>query len=166
METHLAAVEHPSKQDRLWLERALENARKAAAAGGSPFGAVVAAGAQLLGEGGNETVASASPIRHAEIVAIEAAVRKVGGELPPVATLYSSCAPCIMCLGAAFYAGLRRAVYALDIADVIPLGSGDPPAEPTQLNEFFQLGFSLIKGPQRREALAIVQDALARRGHL
>lgn len=158
--------EHPSEQDLIWLERALENARRAAAAGGSPFGAVVADGRILLGEGGNETVTTRSPIRHAEIVALEAALRAADGELPSSATLYSSCGPCIMCLGAAFYAGLHRAVYALDIADVIPLGSGDPEAEPTQLNEYFHLGFSLLRGVNRAEALTIIRESLAKTGHL
>lgn len=56
----------PSEEDLVWLARALENARKAGAAGGSSFGAVVADGSMLLGEGGNETVTTRSPIRHVD----------------------------------------------------------------------------------------------------
>lgn len=158
--------EQVSEQDRIWVRRALANARSAVEVGESPFGAVVANGALLLGEGWNKTVSGRSPIRHAEIAALEHALGASGGELPSSATLYSSCAPCIMCLGATFYAGLRRAVYAIDIRDVIPLGSGDPNIEPTEVNRSCGLGLVLVAHVYRDEALQIVSAARAMRGRL
>jgi tRNA(Arg) A34 adenosine deaminase TadA len=155
-----------TEQDHVWLDLALENSRRAAQNGGSPFGAVVADGSKLFGAGGNETVLSKSPIRHAEIVALDAALGGANGVLPSSTTLYASCAPCIMCLGAAYYSGIHRIVYALDIADVIKLGSEDLQIEPPTINDLLKLGFSVFKGVGRAEALSIVTDVFQRTGHL
>lgn len=155
-----------SKLDLQWLRRAIEISKNSASNGRSPFGAVVASNKQLLGEGGNETIPAGLPIRHAEVVAIEAALRSVAGQELSSATLYSSCAPCVMCLGTAFYAGLRRIVYALRIADVIPLGSGDPAVEPESMNETLGLVFELHGGVLHKEALEIVLGVYRKRGGL
>lgn len=152
--------------DKYWLSKAIEISRIAAADYGSPFGAVVAINDELLGKGQNETNSSNVLIRHAEVVALESASRSDNNSRLRAATLYSSCAPCFMCLGAAFYSNIARVVYALDIADVVNLGSGDPPFEPTFLNLRLGLGIELIGGEFREEALEVVKDAYSKRSKI
>jgi len=149
-----------------WLRRAIEISRTSVVTGGSPFGAVVAQESRLLAEGGNQTAPTGLPIRHAEVVAIEGALQSRNGQPLESATLYSSCAPCIMCLGTAFYAGIRRVIYSLKIADVVPLGSGDPPVEPEYINETLGLGFQLYGEVLHSEALAVVDTVYRERGWL
>lgn len=154
-------------QDILWLRRAIELSKISAQKGGSPFGAVVAAGDRLLGEGGNETLLNNIPIHHAEVVAISNAIKSMDGDiLPSSATLYSSCAPCFMCLGTAFYGGIKRIIYSLHLKDVVPLGSGDPLVEPDDLNESLLLGIEIHSGVLHPEALEVVLQTYRERGQL
>lgn len=59
-----------------------------------------------------------TPIAHAEISAIVEASRKLGTRtLPPGSRMYTTCEPCIMCLGAMNFSGIDSFVYANSIQD-------------------------------------------------
>ena len=60
-------------EDRTGLDRALELARTAEAAGEVPVGAVVVQEGVILGEAHNETVARRDPTAHAEFLALQRA---------------------------------------------------------------------------------------------
>ncbi len=95
------------------MARALELARRAAAAGEAPVGAVIvdAAGA-VLAEAANAPIASCDPTAHAEIVALRQAAAKLGNyRLKPGLTLYVTLEPCAMCAGAISHARIARLVY-------------------------------------------------------
>ena len=62
-------------------------------------------------------VPDADPTAHAEVVAIRAAARALGSHDLSGAVLYTSCEPCPMCLGAAWWARVDRIVFAADRAD-------------------------------------------------
>jgi tRNA(Arg) A34 adenosine deaminase TadA len=155
-----------SIRDYEWMRRAIEESGRAARTGGSPFGAVVAHEEQLIGIGCNETQRTGSPIRHAEIVAIESALTTSNGVPLTQATLYTSCAPCIMCLSTAYYAGIRRVIYAIEIGDVVALGSGDPSVEPETINNLLGLGLQIYSGVFRAEALEVVRNVFEQRGEI
>lgn len=151
--------------DDKWMQRAIWLSGQAAATGSSPFGAVVVVGEAYF-DGQNATE-NATALDHAETLAIRSALRRQGTPtLGTDSTLYTSCAPCPMCLASAFYGGIRRVVYGLRIADVIPLGSGDRPTEPEELEAFVGFGFEIIGGIRRDEALRVVADVYRERGHL
>lgn len=105
------------EQDPPMLRRAIRLACDNVAAGGGPFGAVVAKDGIVLGEGVNRVVPDADPTSHAEVVAIRAAARALGSHDLSGAVLYTSCEPCPMCLGAAWWARVDRIVFAADRAD-------------------------------------------------
>jgi tRNA(adenine34) deaminase len=116
--------------DARFLERALELAEEASAAGQHPFGAVVVSVVgELLGEGHNTVLADLDPTAHGEIAAIRDAWRRAGswGALRG-GTLYSNCEPCLSCSFVTLQAGLRRVVFAAYGTDVPgfrpPLGGG------------------------------------------
>jgi len=97
--------------DAEWMERALALARRAAAAGEVPVGAVVVREGELLGEGWNRPVSRKDPTAHAEIVALRAAAAAAGNYRLPGATLYVTLEPCLMCAGALVHARVARLVY-------------------------------------------------------
>lgn len=94
-----------------FMEKALEEARAAAARGEVPVGAVVVRDGAVLASAGNRTLALRDPTAHAEILAIRAAAASIGSERLVGCDLYVSLEPCAMCAGAISFARLRRLYY-------------------------------------------------------
>ena len=95
-----------------WMQRALELADRAAAAGEVPVGAVIVRDGQELGAGWNTPIGGHDPTAHAEIVALRAAARAAANYRLPGSTLYATMEPCPMCAGAIVHARVARVVYA------------------------------------------------------
>ncbi len=99
--------------DATWMQRALDVADGAEAAGEVPVGAVIVdAAGDLLAEGSNRVITDADPTAHAEIVALRRAAAKLGNYRLPGSTLYVSLEPCAMCAGALVHARVERVVFA------------------------------------------------------
>ena len=92
---------------------------------GGPFGAVVVQGPRVLGQGWNQVLATQDPTAHAEVTAIRAACRALGTRDHSGCELYTSCEPCPMCLGAAYWARLARVYYSADREDAARGGFQD-----------------------------------------
>jgi tRNA(adenine34) deaminase len=97
--------------DESFMRRALELARRAAAEGEVPVGALVVFQEEILGEGWNRPIAASDPTAHAEIQALRNASLKLKNYRLTGATLYVTLEPCDMCVGAMFHARIARAVY-------------------------------------------------------
>ena len=97
--------------DRDWMEIALGEARRAAANGEVPVGAVLVRDGEILGRGCNGPVAAHDPTAHAEIVALREAAATVGNYRLPNTTLYVTLEPCPMCIGAIVHARVARLVF-------------------------------------------------------
>jgi len=93
------------------MAAALEEARRAAAEGEVPIGAVVALGGAIVGRGFNHPIGSGDPTAHAEIVAIREAARAVGNYRLTGATLVVTVEPCLMCVGALVHARIATLVF-------------------------------------------------------
>ena len=95
------------------MDRALDLAAAAGAAGDVPIGAVVldAAGA-ILGEAGNEREATGDPTAHAEVVALRRAAQAAGSWNLSGTTLVVTLEPCVMCAGAVLQSRVSRVVFA------------------------------------------------------
>ncbi|KRT53616.1 tRNA adenosine(34) deaminase TadA [endosymbiont of Ridgeia piscesae] len=102
----------PDEQDHHFMQRALELAAKAEAAGEVPVGALLVRDGEVIGEGWNRPIGSHDPTAHAEICALRDAARRVGNYRLPDTTLYVSLEPCPMCAGAIVHARVKRVVYA------------------------------------------------------
>ena len=109
---HATPAVPSADEDRRWMRRALELARRGAAMGEVPVGAVLVRDGQLLGSGWNRPRAALDPSAHAEIVALRAAARAVGNYRLPGSTLFVSVEPCAMCAGALVHARVARLVFA------------------------------------------------------
>ena len=98
------------------MQRALDLARAAAAAGEVPVGAVVVdpeTGA-IVGEGANGPISTNDPTAHAEIVALRAAAAAKENYRLTGLTLYVTLEPCAMCAGAISLARIGKLVFAAD----------------------------------------------------
>jgi guanine deaminase len=109
-----------------WLRRAIALAVNNVQSGrGGPFGAVIAKGDAILAEGVNTVTPSNDPTAHAEVNAIREACRTLGQFDLRGYTLYASCEPCPMCLGAIYWARLDALYYAGTREDAAEAGFDD-----------------------------------------
>ncbi len=98
--------------DEHWMNRAIEQARAAAAIGEVPVGAVIVDidGRELAGAG-NRTIIDSDPTGHAEILALRKAATAIGNYRLGGCTVYSTIEPCAMCAGALVNARISRLVF-------------------------------------------------------
>ena len=97
--------------DTHWMGIALEEAKKAAADGEVPVGAIVVKDGAVVSRGRNQTVQCNDPTAHAEIVALRSAAQTLGNFRLSGCTLYVTLEPCAMCAGAALHARVDRVVF-------------------------------------------------------
>lgn len=84
-----------------------------------PYGAIVVdSKGGVIGRSDSKQVTNETPYSHAELIAIQDALKNnnLYGELKGC-TLYVSCEPCPMCMGAILYEEFDRLVYASTLED-------------------------------------------------
>jgi tRNA(adenine34) deaminase len=101
----------PPPGDLDYMQRALEMARGAQAAGEVPVGAVLVRDAMIIASGANRPIGACDPTAHAEIEALRAGARALGSYRLNDTTLYVTLEPCLMCAAAIVQARLRRVVF-------------------------------------------------------
>jgi tRNA(adenine34) deaminase len=93
------------------MRSALASAAEAQAAGEVPVGAVIVQDGRSLARAHNETVYRRDPTAHAEILAIQDALRRLGTDRLTEATLYVTLEPCAQCAGAIVLSKVGRVVF-------------------------------------------------------
>lgn len=93
------------------MRAALDLARRAAAAGEVPVGAIVVLDGAPVGFGWNHPIGACDPTAHAEILALRAAAQRLGNYRLAGATLYVTLEPCTMCVGALIHARIEHLVF-------------------------------------------------------
>jgi cytosine/creatinine deaminase len=93
----------------IFLQAAIDEARKGMAEGGIPIGSVLVIDGQIVGRGHNRRLQKGSAILHAEMDAIENAGRLKASDYRR-AVLYSTLSPCDMCSGTALLYRIPRIV--------------------------------------------------------
>jgi len=94
-----------------FMDKALDEARAAQAAGEVPVGCVIVRDGAVIAAAGNRTLADRDPTAHAEMLAIRAAARALGSERLADCDLYVTLEPCAMCAAAISFARVRRLYY-------------------------------------------------------
>lgn len=107
------------------MRKAIELSIENVAAGGGPFGAVIARDGEIVATGVNRVTPDCDPTAHAEVSAIRAAARKLGTFDLSGCEIYTSCEPCPMCLGAIYWAHLDRMYYGNNKHDAAAIGFDD-----------------------------------------
>ena len=111
--------------DQQLLARAVQLARENVAKGGGPFGALVVLDGRVVAEAANQVISLPDPTAHAEVQAIRLAAKNLGTFNLSGATLYTSCEPCPMCLGAVYWSRISRVVFASNRHDADQAGFRD-----------------------------------------
>lgn len=104
-------------EDEKFIDMAIELSKKAF----YPYGAIIVRNGEIIGRSDIDVPVSKSGFSHAELRAIENAMEHLGGHLCAEGgkgcTIYSSCEPCAMCMGAILYTGIEKLVYASTLDD-------------------------------------------------
>ena len=97
--------------DEQLMRLAIEQAKKAAALGEVPVGAVVAKDGEPVAMAYNTRETGKNATHHAELLAIDAACKALGGWRLWQCELFVTLEPCPMCSGAIINSRIRRVVY-------------------------------------------------------
>lgn len=127
------------------MAEALAEARRAAALGEVPIGAVVVRDGAVIGRGHNRRELDGDPLAHAELLALAEAAAATDGWRLLDTTLYVTLEPCAMCAGALVNSRVPRLVY----------GAADPKA-----GYCGSLG-DLVRDPRLNHRLEVVAGVLA-----
>ncbi|MCG9972360.1 nucleoside deaminase [Christiangramia crocea] len=108
---------------RKMMRRAIQLAREGRDMdNGGPFGAVITKGDEIVAESRNEVLCKGDCTEHAEMRAIQRACSKLKTNNLKGCVLYTSCEPCLMCLGAAYWADFDYIYYGASAYDARAFG--------------------------------------------
>jgi cytosine deaminase len=93
----------------VFLQAAIDEARRGLAEGGIPIGSVIVHNGEIIGRGHNRRVQRGSAILHGEMDALENAGRHPAWVYRE-STLYTTLSPCAMCSGAIVLYGIPTIV--------------------------------------------------------
>ena len=145
--------------DSDFMHAALTEARRTAAAGEVPVGAVLVQGERIVAVGANRPISACDPTAHAEIEALRAAAKSLNCYRLSDTVLYVTLEPCLMCAAAMVHARVRRVVF----------GAWDPRAGAagSMLDAFSLPGLNhrvdVFGGVLQAECAALLKEFFARR---
>lgn len=141
--------------DEQYIDIAIDISKKAK----YPYGAIVVKDGNIIGRSDDRTLMETSMYSHAELEAIESASKNKNlyGDLKD-ATIYVSCEPCMMCMGAILYEEFSKIVYAATLQD-----SNDNycPEMITNIDELAKYGnnkIEIIKELHREKAVEVLRQ--------
>ncbi len=115
-----------TQEDSFFMRKAIQQASDGMNSGeGGPFGAIIVKDGKIVGRGNNKVTSTNDPTAHAEVVAIRDACKNLNTFQLDDCTIYTSCEPCPMCLGAIYWARPKRIVYACDKKDAAAIDFDD-----------------------------------------
>lgn len=94
-----------------FMKEAVKQAKKAAAIGETPIGAVIVRGGKVIARGYNKRETKKNALLHAEIIAVDRACKKLGGWRLPGCDMYVTLEPCPMCAGAIVNARIENVYF-------------------------------------------------------
>ncbi|KPM32149.1 Guanine deaminase [Croceitalea dokdonensis DOKDO 023] len=109
-------------QHYFFMRRAIAWARHGKAKDQSAFGAVIVKNGKIVTEVHNTVKQQQDCTQHAELSAIQTACNILQCKQLKGCTLYTSCEPCMMCLGACYWSGLEQIFYGASAQDAKDFG--------------------------------------------
>lgn len=97
--------------DEKFMRLAIDEAKRAECEDEVPVGAVIVRGGEVIASAYNTREYGKNALYHAEIKAIDAACKKLGGWRLVGCTMYVTLEPCPMCAGAIINARVERVVF-------------------------------------------------------
>ena len=125
-----------------------------------PYGAIIVKDDIIIGRSDDKTITENSMYSHAELEAIESASKNKNlyGDLKG-STLYVSCEPCMMCMGAILYEGISKVVYAATLQDSNDYYCEEIITDIDVLSKFAKERIKIIKGLHRDKAIEVLKKA-------
>jgi len=90
------------------MDIALNEAKKAYSIGEVPVGAIIVKDNKIISKSHNKIQTKSSILYHAEIVAIDKAIKKLGSKYLFDCELYVTLEPCPMCAGAILFSKIKK----------------------------------------------------------
>ncbi|MXS86377.1 nucleoside deaminase [Nitrosomonas sp. HPC101] len=153
------------------MDYVLELMRINMATEGGPFAAAVFErdSGLLIAAGANRVVPSRCSAAHAEMLALSLAQAKLGhhdlgADGLPACELVTSAEPCVMCLGAVIWSGVRSLVCAARSSDVGAIGFDEGPRPENWINELEARGITVTTDLLRDAACTLLHDYIAHNG--
>src|SRR5262245_19330020 len=103
----------PTEIDRVMMQRCIELSARAVAERELPFACVICRDGEVIAEATNRVMRDGDVTRHAELLAISAAQRALGGKDLSDCTLYSNVEPCPMCSFPIRETGIGKVVFSI-----------------------------------------------------
>lgn len=158
--------QQPTTQDLVMMGKAIEEAQRAIEADKAGVGALLLWRDEIVAIGHNLSVETGDMTAHGEMVVLRSAARRLNALTAAEKarlTLYVTLEPCLMCLCALSFVGIKRVVYAAlaedaNAEEIIAYG-----LTAERLNSLFTRGpLELVPGVMRAEG----RELLARMGKL
>ena len=99
--------------DEYFMKEALKEAKKSLLYDDVPVGAVIVLDNKIIARGYNMKEKYNDPTKHAEIIAIKKATKKVNDWYLKDCIMYVTMEPCLMCAGALIQSHIKKVVYGL-----------------------------------------------------
>lgn len=113
------------KTDKEYFERAIEISKEALETGNDGFGCLlVDEDGEIVMEQRNAVADEGDPTAHDAMTLLRKAVKKYDAGYLGKCTLYATMEPCVMCMGAAFWAGLGAVKFAVTEKELGTILSG------------------------------------------
>ena len=142
--------------DEQYIDIAIDISKKAK----YPYGAIVVKDNEIIGRSDDNTLMSKSMYSHAELMAIESACKgnkNLYGELKG-STMYVSCEPCMMCMGAILYEEISRIVYATTIEDSNEYICKEVICDVNELAKCAKSNIEIVNEYKREEGLEVLKS--------
>lgn len=144
-------------RDEEYMDIAIEISKNAK----FPFGAIIVKDGEIIGRSDDDTLTMKGIFTHAELAAIESACKNKNlyGELKG-ATIYTSCEPCMMCMGAILYEQMGKIVYGATLQDSNDFYSPEMLTDIQFLAKYATSELEIIGGVKREEAINVLKNAI------
>ena len=141
--------------DEEFIDIAIDISKKAK----YPYGAIIVKDDKIIGRSDDKTLMENSMYSHAELEAIESASKSKNlyGDLVGT-TLYVSCEPCMMCMGAILYEGISKIVYAATLQDSNDYYCPEMITNIDELAKYSNKKIEIIKELHRDKAVEVLKN--------
>ena len=140
--------------DEQYIDIAIEISKNS----NNPYGAIVVKDNQIIGRSDDETLIGKSMYSHAELMAIESASKNKNlyGDLKE-STIYVSCEPCMMCIGAILYEEFSKVVYAATLKDSNDIYCSEVLTDIDTLARYSKNKIKIVKELHRDKAVEVLK---------
>lgn len=144
-----------NENDEKYIDIAIEISKKSK----FPYGAIVVKDNKIIGRSDDKTIIETSIYTHAELAAIESASinKSLYGDLKG-ATIYTSCQPCMMCMGAILYEEISKIVYAASLQDSNDIYWPETVINIDDLAKYSKEKIEIVKELHRNKAIEILKE--------